>query len=121
MGDFLAGPILGIGRWGTRERVARLPVKQSGLDLPYPTLTALEKWTASHVITGHLVGALRGQVEFRAADHSDRLQEGRSAQRAEEALATTITWDPVQGARRLGWATKTGAWLTVQPSTVNRT
>ena len=40
---------------------------------------------------------------------------------AEEALAETIVGDPVQGARRLQRATNTGAWLTVQPSTVNGT
>ena len=33
----------------------------------------------------------------------------------------TIAGAPVQGARRLQWAAKNGAWLTVQPSTVNRT
>ena len=38
-----------------------LPVKQAGLALPDPTKTAPESWTASCVITGHLVAALRGQ------------------------------------------------------------
>ena len=47
-----------------------LPVKQAGLALPDPTHTAPENWTASCVITGHLVAALRGQVEFRKADNS---------------------------------------------------
>ena len=85
---------------GSPERGAtRLSVKQAGLALPYPTLTAPEKWTAPCVITGHLVAALRGQVEFRTADHSACLREGRTAvwrrstQRAEEALGA-----PVQGA-----------------------
>ena len=47
----------------------RLPVKQAGLALPDPTQTAPENWTASCVITGHIVALLRGQVEFRTADH----------------------------------------------------
>ena len=79
------------------------------------------------VITGYLVVALRVQVEFRTADHSTCLQGGRTAvwrrviQRAEEALAATLEGAPVQRARRLRRETKTGAWLTVQPSTVNGT
>ena len=47
-----------------------LSAKQAGLALPYPKKTAPENWTASCVITGHLVAALKGQVEFRTADHS---------------------------------------------------
>ena len=51
-------------REGVTERgVTHLPVKQAGLALPDPSQTALENWTASCVITGHLVSALRGQVE----------------------------------------------------------
>ena len=75
-----------------------------GLALPDPTLTASEKWTASCVITGHLVAVLRGQVEFWTTDHWACLREGRTAvwwrsqQRAEEALAATISGGPVQGA-----------------------
>ena len=53
--------------------VTHLPVKQVVLALPDPTQTAPENWTESCVITGHLVVALRGQVEFRTADHSSCL------------------------------------------------
>ena len=42
----------------TREST-RLPVNQAGMAIPDPVLTAPEKWTASCVITGHLVAALR--------------------------------------------------------------
>ena len=88
---------------------------------------APENWTASCVITGHLIAALRVQGEFRTADHLACLRESRtsvwrkSTQRAEEALASTTARGPVQGAHQLRQATKTGAWLTVQPSTVNGT
>ena len=69
-------------REGVPEReITRLMVKQAGLDLPDPTQTAPENWTASCVITGHLVAALRGQVEFQTADHSACLWEGRTAVR----------------------------------------
>ena len=77
------------------------------LSLPDPTKTASENWTASYVITGHLVAVLRGQVEFRTADHSACLQEEQTEVRkrsilwSEEALAETIMGDPVQGARQL--------------------
>ena len=57
-----------------RERVPergviRLPVKQAELAVPDPSQTSPENWTASCVTTGHLVRAIRGQVEFRTADH----------------------------------------------------
>ena len=38
-----------------------------------------------------------------------------------KALDETLTGDPVQGARRLQQATKTGAWLIMQQSTINGT
>ena len=113
---------------GTPERgITHLPVKQEGLALPGPTQTSPENWTASCVITGHLIAELRGQVKFRTADHSACLREGQTAvrrriqQRAEEALAATLEGVPFQCTRRLQRATKTGAWLTVQPSRVNGT
>ena len=115
-------------REGVPERgINRLPVKQAGLALPEPTQTAPENWTASCVITGHLVAALRGQVEFRTADHSSCLREGRTAVRrrgqnwAEEALMAALEGPPVLHARCLQQAAKNRAWLTVLLSTVNGT
>ena len=58
-----------LGEGAPERGVTRLPVKQAGLALTELTLTAPENWTASSVIKGHLVSALRGQVEFRTADH----------------------------------------------------
>ena len=58
--------------------VTCLPVKQATLPPPDPTKTAPENWTESCVITINLVAALRGQEEFRTADHSADLQKGRS-------------------------------------------
>ena len=55
----------------------------------------------SCVITGHLVAALRGQVDFRMADHLACLREGRAAvrqigqQRAEEDLTAILEGAPV--------------------------
>ena len=95
--------------------------------LPDSTQTAPKNWQASCVITGHLVSALRGQVPFRTADHAACLRDGRAAVRRQNAakavasLETTIARAPVDVTCRLRRATKTGAWLTVQPSTENRT
>ena len=49
----------GLGDGVPERGVTRLPVKQAGLSLPNPTQTAPENWTASCVITGNLVAALR--------------------------------------------------------------
>ena len=74
----------------------RLPVKQAGLALSDPIQTSPENWTASCVITGHLVVTLRGQVGFRMVDHLACLREGRTAVlkrgeiRAEEALTAAL-------------------------------
>ena len=111
----------GLGDGVPERGVTRLLVKQTGLALPEPSQTAPDKWTASCIITGHLVAALSGQVEFRTAHHLACLRESRTAvrrrgqRRAEEALAATLVGAPVQCACRLRRATNTGAWLTVQP------
>ena len=91
-------PVLfeGLGDGVPERGFTRLPVKQVGLALPDPTQTAPENWTAYCVVTGHLVAALRGQLDFRKEDHSVCLQEGLTAvwrhgqQREEEALAATM-------------------------------
>ena len=103
----------------TKRGVTRLTTKQAGLALTNPSQTAPENWTASSVITGHLVAALRGQVEFRTEDHLSYLREGRTAVRrkgqwrAKEDLTAALEGPPVLQARRLQRATKTGSWLTV--------
>ena len=69
---------------------------------------------------------LRGQVPFRTADHASCLRDLREAvcqQNVDKAMAsleTTIVRAPAVVTRQLRQAMKTGAWLTVQPSTVNR-
>ena len=66
-------------------------------------------------------------MEFRTAGHLACLQEGRTAVRRrgqireEEALTAALEGAPVLHAPQLRRATKTGAWITVQPSTVNGT
>ena len=67
---FVSAIFEGLGDGVPERGFTRLPVKQAGLALPSPSQTAPENWTESCVITGHPVAALRGQVEFRTADHS---------------------------------------------------
>ena len=104
---FLPALFEGLGEGVTERGVTCLPVKQAGLALSDPYQTAPENWTASYVITGHLVAELRGQVEFQTAYHSACLQEGwtavrqRGQWRAEEALTAALEGAPVFHARRL--------------------
>ena len=67
---FLPAIFKGLVEGAPEKELTCLPVKQAVLALLDPTLTAPEKWTASCVIIGHLVAALRVHVEFRSADHS---------------------------------------------------
>ena len=75
---FLLALFEGLGDGVPERGVTHLPVKQAGLDPPKPSQTVPENWTASCVITGYLVAALRGQVELQTADHSACLREGRT-------------------------------------------
>ena len=115
----------GVGYRAPGRSITRLPLKQAGLALPEPTRTAPDKSLSSCVITGHLVLALRGKVTFRTAHHAACLGDGRAAVRRKSvakemaSLEATITRDLEVVTRQLRRATKTGAWLTMQPSTVN--
>ena len=106
--DIFVPALYEVLREGVPDRgITRLPVKQAGLALPDPTQTAPENWTASCVVTVHLVAALRSQLELRTADHLACLREGRTAVRrlgqiwAEEALMTALEGPPVLHARQL--------------------
>ena len=69
----------GLGEGAPWREVTHLPVKQAGLALPDLKKTDPENCTESCVITGHLVAAIRGQADFRTADHLACLQEVRTA------------------------------------------
>ena len=77
---FLPAIFQGLGEGAPGRGVTHLPMKLAGLALLDLTKTSPENYTASYVITGHLVAALRGQVEFRTADHySTHDQIGRAS------------------------------------------
>ena len=54
-----------------------LTVKHTGLALPDPTHTTQGNGTTSCVVTGHLVAALQGRVEFRSGENAQLLRDGR--------------------------------------------
>ena len=56
----MPGSFEGLREGMTERGVTRLLIKQAGLALPDPSHTAPDNWTASCVITGHLVTVLRG-------------------------------------------------------------
>ena len=58
--DFILAFFQGLGEVTPRRRVTCPPVKQVGLALPDMTMMDPENWTASCIITGHLVALLRG-------------------------------------------------------------
>ena len=68
-GIFVPALFRGLSEVLPERENTRLPVKQAGLALQDPVQTSPKNWTASCVITGHLVAALRGQVVSRTADH----------------------------------------------------
>ena len=116
---FILALFHGLGEGTPGRGVTCLPLKQVSLDIPDLTKTAPEKWTVYCVIKGHIFTVLRGQEEFRTANHSDYLREGReevrnrSVLQTEEALAETLGGAPVQDARQL-WRAKNTGWKTVQ-------
>ena len=60
-----------------RRVITGLPVKQNGIALPNLTRTARANSTASCVIKGHIVAALRRMAEFSSDNHELLMGEGR--------------------------------------------
>ena len=58
---FLTALFQGVENVTPCQGVASLPLIQAGMDHPYLTKTAPEKWTESCVITVYLIAELRGQ------------------------------------------------------------
>ena len=52
-------------------------MNQDGLALPNPTKTDSDNWTASCIITVHLVASLQGMEEFSTEYHAAILREGQ--------------------------------------------
>ena len=110
-----------------RRELACNPVRWAGLALPDPTTSATSNWTASCVIVGHLVAALRGRSEFLPADHKAVMSAGKAALRArvnatsEQRLESVCGRATASEARVFRRGRKTGAWLSVMPTFVGGT
>jgi hypothetical protein len=62
----------------TRRRLACLPVKCTGVALPDATKTAEQNRTASTIVCGHIVAALRGNEIFRSPEHKTIMSAGKA-------------------------------------------
>jgi hypothetical protein len=108
-------------------QLACLPIKKAGLAIPDPTVTAVASHTASEVICGHIIAAIRGKAKFRSTDHSSTMSAGKAAYRARNAAANQGKLDSIlkklspERRRTILRGEQTGAWLSTLPSIVNGT
>ena len=72
----------------TGRAVPGMLVKQDGISISDPTQTEGSNWTASCVITGHLVVMPHGMADFRSGDHAFFMGEVRGEIRLRHADAT---------------------------------
>ena len=109
------------------EKLSILPVKKAGLALLDPVATAKSNWEASTVVCGHLVVAIRGTTGFRSADHRAIMKAGKAEYRERNQIQAQKKLDKIlqelpDGRRRtITRGQKTGAWISVLPSTINGT
>ena len=52
------------------QAITSLPAKQARISLPNPICATGENWTATYVITRHLVAELYGTAEFRLGNNA---------------------------------------------------
>jgi hypothetical protein len=125
--DFLPA-LLGQSKIGQPMRdLLALPVKHAGIAIPNPTTSARGNFMASTVVCGHLVAALRERVQFNRAEHKSVIKEGRAAIKInrtvvhDNELSRLLRPLPPEKKRIIERGRRTGAWISVQPSTVNGT
>ena len=105
--------------------VTGLLVNQVGIALLEPNQTAGANWEMSCIITGYHVVTLCGTAKFRPGNHSLLMQEGRDeicqrhSEAVEMALGESRASAYTEDAPQMGHITRTWAWLSVIPSTVN--
>ena len=58
------------------QTITGLTVKNSGLNIPYPTQTTQGKWMASCVVTVYFVMALKDHFKLNCGDHEQILRDG---------------------------------------------
>ena len=125
--DFLPA-LLGQSKVGQPLRdLLALPVKHAGIAIPNPTTSAGGNFRASTIVCGHLVASLRKRATFNGAEHTSVIKEGRAAMRLcraavdDSELTRLLRNLPQEKRRIIERGRQTGAWISVQPSTVNGT
>jgi hypothetical protein len=109
------------------RRITCLPVKKCGLAIPNPTETADTNWTASMVIWGHLISAIRGMEVFSSTEHASIMNAGKAETVArylsESKAKLSGELEKISGrrSRTIQRGEQTRAWLLVLPSTINGT
>ena len=104
-----------------------LPVKNSGIAILKTTQTAQGSWTASGMVTGHLVAALWGCAEFQYGSHIQLLRDSRTEIRREkfhdsgEAPMKVTGRITLTDAHHLLRGQKIGVYLSFTPYTVSGT
>jgi hypothetical protein len=107
--------------------LACLRVKHAGIAIVDPTATSDVFYEASTLVCSHLTAAIRGVEKFKHSTHmairKDTIAElrKRKTQRHDKELSSILAPLPCHTIRHLKTSTETGAWLSVMPSTVNRT
>ena len=105
--------------------ITDLLAKQAGIAIPDPTQTTRANWTASCVITGHLVAAIYETDEFWLDNNALLMGEEREeirqrhAEEVDTALGEARAIASNTDDRRLRWIQRKGVWLSVLPSTIN--
>eukprot|EP00978_Attheya_sp_CCMP212_P019803 scaffold55888_cov35-Attheya_sp.AAC.1 len=117
--DFLPA-LLGESKVGQPLRdLLSLPVKHAGIAIP--------NFRASTIVYGHLVALLRERATFNVAEHTSVIKEGRAAMRLcratinDSELTCLLRNLPQEKRRIVERGRRTGAWISVQPSTINGT
>ena len=106
--------------------ITHLLVNQTGMEIPNPTLSTWENLMASCVLKGNLVADLQDIKEFKTGEHNLILREGRgkiwrrNVNNSQAVLEEAMEATPDMEACRLRRGNKTGAYLTMFPSKVNR-
>jgi hypothetical protein len=105
------------------RRITNLPAKKAGLAIPNPMETVDMKWTASTVICGHLITAIRGIEKFWLTDHTSIMNVGkvktwaRYLSEPQEKLTSELQKLPFGQSRNIQRGEQTGAcWSSLPPS-----
>jgi hypothetical protein len=120
--------LFGLTEIGEETRaLTALPVKHSGLSIPFAPKSAPINHATSAACCSHLVEAMQERREWAHADHVRAMRDGRrdaqtgSTAAAELQLGNLLKELPTRRRRIVDRGKHTGAWLSVLPTTINGT